>query len=64
MTSSFFWDVTQRRVDVTGVSGQPISPIFDGPAVTFEDGSKPAFYAMSSQGNPFCVQRTGCEVVH
>jgi len=27
------WDVTKRRMVVTGVSGQPIGPIFKGQAV-------------------------------
>jgi len=27
---SLFWDVTQRRMVVTDVSGQPIAPIFKG----------------------------------
>jgi hypothetical protein len=31
--SSFFWDVTQRRLIVTDVSEQPISPIFNGQVV-------------------------------
>ena len=29
--SSFFWYVTQRRLIVTDVSGQPIRPILRGP---------------------------------
>jgi len=31
--SSLFWHVTQRRLVVTDVSGQPIGPIFNGQAV-------------------------------
>ena len=30
MKYSLFWDVTQRRLVVTDVSGQPIRPIFKG----------------------------------
>jgi len=30
MRSSFFRDVTQRKLVVTGVSGQPVSPILKG----------------------------------
>jgi hypothetical protein len=41
--SSLFWDVTQRGLIVTDVSGQPLGPIFKDPAVqdrlTLEDGT-------------------------
>jgi hypothetical protein len=33
MRSSLFWDVTERGLVVTNVSGQPIDPIFKGQAV-------------------------------
>jgi hypothetical protein len=33
MRSSLIWDVTQRRVIFTDVSGKPIGPIFKGKAV-------------------------------
>ena len=33
MRSSLFCDIAQGRLVVTDVSGQPIGPIFDGPAV-------------------------------
>jgi hypothetical protein len=43
MRSSLFWDVTQRRLIVADVSGQPIGPIFNGQAVQ-ED--KPSIYTV------------------
>jgi uncharacterized protein YukE len=40
MRSQLFWDVTQRRLVIADVSGQPICPTFEGQAVmTFEDGT-------------------------
>jgi hypothetical protein len=33
---SLFWDVTQRRLVVTDVSGQPIGPIFERHSVQEE----------------------------
>jgi hypothetical protein len=42
MKSSLFWDVTQRLLVVTDVSGQPIGPIFkgqEGSTLTLEDGT-------------------------
>jgi len=34
--SSLFWDVTQRRLVVTDVSGQPIGRVLEGEAVQLE----------------------------
>ena len=36
MSSSLFRDITQHRLVVTDVSGQPIGPIFNGKAVQEE----------------------------
>jgi hypothetical protein len=36
LRSSIFWDATLRRLVVTDVSGQPISPTFKGQAVQQE----------------------------
>ena len=30
MRSSLFWDVTQRKLLLTDVSGQPVGPVFKG----------------------------------
>ena len=38
MISSLFWDVMQRRLVVTDVSGQPIGPIFKSQSVQEEMG--------------------------
>jgi hypothetical protein len=35
LRSVFFWDVTQRRLAVTDVSAQPISPILKGQGSSF-----------------------------
>jgi hypothetical protein len=33
MRSSLFWDITQHKLVVTNVLGQPVGPIFKGQAV-------------------------------
>jgi hypothetical protein len=37
MRSSLFWDVTQHKLVVTDVSGQPVGPVFRGQVVQEPD---------------------------
>jgi len=38
MRSSLFWDITQRKLLVSAVSGQPIGPISKD-CLTYEEGN-------------------------
>jgi hypothetical protein len=35
MRSTLFWDIAQRMLVITDVSGQPISPIFNGHEIEY-----------------------------
>jgi hypothetical protein len=63
-TFQFVAQCLSRVESVTGVSVQPICPIFNGQAVTIEDETNPASYEIGTERSLLCVERTGCAVLH